>query len=192
MNTRAIQYLIILAFLFGGACKKKIKEKNRKGPELIGVFNEELNQLTYLSDRSQDLAEALGGEVMDTSAYFSFGGKDYNAAALGLSSLYPLHSGYAGFYPQGINIPLILKIYVNADCNRNHPGFISPCMGTFGPHRARGNSMFWTVNNWTSCGPGDSVCIEMLRVVGNIEYHQDRNCLDTLFTRVNIVRFACP
>lgn len=83
------------------------------------------------------------------------------------------------------------KIYFNARCGQKHPGFVSPCIATFGPHKAFGQSMTWTVNDWYSCMRGDSLCIEKYQPVGTITYYPDLNCQDTTFVIRNIMRFRC-
>lgn len=186
---RNLPLFLVILIVLTGCCKKK---KKAAGPEMIGVFNEELNQVIIIPGKEDEVGEALGGTVRDTSAYFTFQGREFNTSVDQANNLLPFYSGATGIYPQGQQIPIILRIYWKAECNNQHAGFISPCMGTFGPHRARGNSMIWTVNNWTSCGQGESFCIERLQSIGDITYHPDWNCMDTLFTRMNIVRFACP
>jgi hypothetical protein len=86
-----------------------------------------------------------------------------------------------------------LKLYINADCNKVHPGFTSDCMGTFGRHRFWGNSMLWKVNTWKSCSAGSNICIETLERIGHISYYSDSNCmsLDTLVITRGIYEWAC-
>lgn len=83
------------------------------------------------------------------------------------------------------------KVYFNARCGQKHAGFTSPCIGTFGPHRAFGQSMIWRVEDWMSCTKGDSLCIEKYKPVGTITYYPDPNCQDTTFVTRNIMEFRC-
>ncbi len=188
---RILTFSIILLAFFSTCKKKTTGDQKATGPDLIGVFNAELNQLLYLEEAREKVEKALGATIMDTSSTFTYEGNSYNAVPVPTDNLAPFSSGEAGIYQQGERIPLIIRIYWNAECTKVHPGFISPCIGTFGRHRRFGNSMIWTVNNWNSCAKGTSVCLEKLKIVGNIDYFPRPNCMDTIFTRVNIVRFAC-
>ena len=84
-----------------------------------------------------------------------------------------------------------VKLYINAECGKVHPGFVAACIGTFGRHRAWGNSMRWQVNQWKSCTSGKRICIEKFKRIGRIDYYPDQNCLDTTFIRRAIFRWAC-
>ena len=86
---------------------------------------------------------------------------------------------------------VIAKIYINAECGATHPGFLSPCIGTFGPHRQFGQSMLWQVDTWQSCTRGEGMCVELLRPVGSIMYFPAANCADSVFIRKDILRFRC-
>jgi hypothetical protein len=83
------------------------------------------------------------------------------------------------------------KLWWKAECNKVMPGFNALCMMTFGKHKALGNSMDWTVRQYTVCGPGTSFCLEKKKRVGTIRYYQSRDCSDSLFRSVSIERFTC-
>ena len=85
----------------------------------------------------------------------------------------------------------ICRISFNAECGQGHPGFVAPCMPTFGPHRAFGNSMTWSVNNWKSCTSGKSWCVEVWKHVGTITYYPGPNCSDSIFVTRPIMEFRC-
>lgn len=85
----------------------------------------------------------------------------------------------------------ISKIYFESECGQGHPGFVAPCMATFGPHRAFGNSMTWQVNNWKSCTRGKSWCVEVWKPVGTITYYPDFSCSDSIFVTRPIMEFRC-
>lgn len=178
------------------SCQEPSNEKPAKKPSLAGVLDVSSGRLYTDSDQRDSVLKVLEArEVMDSivreeqlfytnqmdsTVYFTIETTaDLQVFALDLAG---------AAFPVGF---LGIKIWVDASCNVNHPGFMAPCMRTFGRHRNFGNSMHWTVNTWKSCGSGAGYCMEILKKVGDIYYYPDFNCGDSVFVRQNLRQFRC-
>jgi len=158
------------------------------GPDLSGVLDLNSGWLGVDSAAESEILEYLRAVQHDTlNLYTGLLGRDTISFSLHRPNG-PLDMFVAPF---GIYDSMIVKIYTSAKCGKTHAGFRTGCIGTFGRHRAFGNSMEWSVQNWKNCAQGDTVCVERYRQVGTITYYQGFNCMDTLFTTQPIMRYRC-
>jgi hypothetical protein len=98
-------------------------------------------------------------------------------------------------YPPLLVVPdtnhICLRAYSNSECSKIHPAFVSDCLGTPKDKRHLGNFMIWNVDKWKSCQAGDDFCIELLSKVGEVEYHYDSLCMDTMIVTENLYQYQC-
>lgn len=193
MNPRYF-ILVVLALCIFVRCQEQSEETPE--PTLAGVLDISSGRL-YTTDTQKDsVLEALQAlEIIDTlereeQFYFTnlLDSTIYFAVDTTADlQVFELDLDGTAFSPEFWGI----KVWAEAECNRNHPGFQAPCMRTFNRHRIFGNSMYWTVNNWQSCGGGTGYCFELLKKVGDIYYYPDFNCGDSSFVAQNLRRFRC-
>ena len=83
------------------------------------------------------------------------------------------------------------RLHFQSECNLPRPRFISVCMNTFGHHRKKGNTMFYTLKRYTECGMGVGFCLEPIRRIGRVVYYMDDNCNDTPSAIGGMAGYAC-
>ncbi len=187
MNPRLI---VLLVALVAGCAKPPAPQ----GPlndsrDLAGLFDGQTNTMYIRSGLTDTLLGLIGArkEGEGFSAVVKGQPIGFTVVVVPYPGIYsPEHWG-----PFDTTKAYISKFYFDAECGQGHPGFVAPCMATFGPHRAFGNSMTWQVNNWKSCTRGKSWCVEVWKPVGTITYYQSFNCSDTLTVTRPIMEFRC-
>ena len=187
MNPRSV--VLLLAFLVSCAKSPAPREPLDDSRDLAGLFDGRNNTLYVRSGLADTLLGLIGArkEGEGYSAVVKEQPITFTVVSVPYPGVYsPQHWG-----PFDTTKEFISKFYFDAECGQGHPGFVAPCMATFGPHRAFGNSMTWQVNNWKSCTRGKSWCVEVWKPVGTVTYYPGFNCADTMFVTRPIMEFRC-
>jgi hypothetical protein len=173
-----------------------VQSSTKESKQTIGILHEDLGKLFFAPDALPVLLKILQATEIrdgvystsqsdpeDGQAMLTFTAEEMNDPEYYLEIFNPMESGTSK----------LLLIHQNARCGQVHPGFVSPCMGTFGIHQRFGQSMTWKVQPWKSCTDGDTLCIERLKIVGSIEYYPTINCvgLDSNLISRPIRRMRC-
>ena len=197
MKKLNIVLLLILLTLMNACDKKEIPTTTPESPKtVIGILHEDPGSLFYADGELDRLLEILHAESVDSSKYIGHL-RDTTAVQSSIEfraeKLNDLEEYLEMYQPGEVGTSTLLIIYKNAQCGKQHPGFISACIGTFGPHQRFGASMFWTVNKYKSCIDGQSTCIERLRIVGQTTYFPQLKCLgaDSVHIQRPIRRLRC-
>jgi hypothetical protein len=191
----------LLSIIFGG-CKKQDGEKEFDKENNLIAFLDGPNEALLVNPAYTDtvlvILQAEKIELTDsfrTTYWFVRDGESkiyFDIFETDSPYVYTFFEGYDWYDSTRTYYPYYyIKLYNNADCGKVHPGFVAPCIGTFGRHRLWGNSMQWQVNEWKSCTSGENICVEAYSKVGTIEYYQDPNCQDISFIQRDIYRWAC-
>lgn len=165
--------------------------------DLAGFLIEKDNMLYLRESDRDDVLDALQAKAQDDGHYqvsIDDGSGEHKEFPITLEYTdypYLYADALSGILPDTLFNWMFVKVFVNASCGDLHKGFTSDCIATFGRHRQFGQSMIWRIDDWKSCRRGEGTCVEVLRAVGDVTYHPDDHCQDTLFTRISIPRFAC-
>ena len=182
----------VLAFLFI-SCSRPSPENRALDDvsDLSGYFNGAEKKLYVREGSQQDLLNKIAAKPLRTEGSYEAVIRDQRYEFSLVVTKTPFIFS-PDFYSDSLRPgSMHAKFYLNAECGQLHPGFVSPCMGTFGPHRAFGRSMIWQVTPWKDCIKGSNLCVEWYKQVGTITYYPDANCADTMFVTQPIMRFRC-
>lgn len=195
--------LILLTLLLTISCKEtgtqtilpQTTAETHPQKEVIGVLHSAQHVLYHNGTDLELVLEALNAREIREGMYQAYSDFSLTKQIRFTAVEMPAVAEYYTLIHDGMvqSFTGIMAISKNAECGKQHPEFRSPCMGTFGRHRANGVSMKWSVRPWKSCTDGTSVCTEVFQQVGTIEYFWGQNCIatDTLDNTAPIYRWVC-
>jgi hypothetical protein len=189
-------FFIIFIFF---ACSKNSEKPIDEVNDLAAYFDGKNGALYVKKSYENEVLDALNAEQLNDTVYQINAG-DFSESLTGQINFTIFNSDNPYIFsvnpeslmPKSLTF-IIIKVYSNAQCGQLNPGFTAPCQAVpnIHPKAGRYKSMDWWVRDWYSCTSGNSLCIEVLSKVGQINYYFWANCLDTFSVAEDILRFEC-